>query len=160
MSEHTRDNPNVVIFPPLLLLIGFGFAILLEWLMQITFLAPVFQSKFQTGFSAILALIGLSIALLGVLELRKHGTHVEPNKPALFLVHSGVYKLTRNPIYLGMVVFFLGVSIFWNLEWGVVLTLPVALALHFGVIKREEAYLESKFGAAYMLFRKNTRRWL
>lgn len=160
MSEHTRDNPYVVIFPPLLILIGFVLAILLEWLLPITFLAPVFQSKFQTGFSAILALIGISTAILGVMELRKHGTHVEPHKPALFLVNSGIYKLTRNPIYLGMVIFFLSTSIFWNLEWGVVLTVPVFLTLHYGVIKREEAYLESKFGAAYMLFRKNTRRWL
>jgi len=160
MSEHTRDNPNVVIFPPLLLLLGFGLAMLLEWLAPISFLAPVFQSKFQTGFSAIMALVGVSTALLGVMELRKHGTHVEPHKPALFLVHSGIYKLTRNPIYLGMVIFFFGVSVFWNLEWGVILTLPVAAALHFGVIKREEAYLANKFGAAYLLFRKETRRWL
>ncbi|MFT6657648.1 methyltransferase [Maritalea sp.] len=160
MSEHTRDNPNVVIFPPLILLIGFGLAILLEWLLPITFLAPVFQSKFQTGFSAILALTGISVAILGVMELRKHGTNVEPHKPALFLVHSGVYALTRNPIYVGMVTFFLGVSVFWNLEWGVILTLPVILTLHYGVIKREEAYLGNKFGAAYLLFRKNTRRWL
>lgn len=160
MTKPSTDNPNVVIFPPLLVGIGFGLALLMEWLVPITFLAPVFQSKFQTGFSAILTLVGVSTALLGVAELRKHGTHIEPHKPTLFLVHTGVFNLTRNPIYLGMVIFFFGVSVFWNLEWGVMLTIPVALALHHSVIKREEAYLETKFGAAYLLFCKNTRRWL
>ena len=132
----------------------------MEWLLPIVFLAPVYESKFQTGFSAILTLIGIAIAMLGVQELRKNGTHVEPYKPSKLIVSSGIYGLTRNPIYLGMVVFFFGVNMFWNLEWGVLLTLVVFLVLHYGVIKREEAYLEKKFGEPYAAYRRQARRWL
>ena len=160
MTGTDKDHADVVIFPPLLLALMFGLGILLEWLLPITFLAPVYESKFQTGFSAILTLIGIAIAMLGVQELRKNGTHVEPYKPSKLIVSSGIYGLTRNPIYLGMVVFFFGVNMFWNLEWGVLLTLVVFLVLHYGVIKREEAYLEKKFGEPYAAYRRQARRWL
>ena len=160
MTGTDKDHANVVIFPPLLLALMFGLGILLEWLFPIVFLAPVYESRFQTGFSAILTLIGIAIAMLGVQELRKNGTHVEPHKPSKLIVSSGIYGLTRNPIYLGMVIFFFGVNMFWNLEWGVLLTLVVFLVLHYGVIKREEAYLEKKFGEPYTAYRRQARRWL
>jgi protein-S-isoprenylcysteine O-methyltransferase Ste14 len=105
MDKRSLDHPNVLMFPPLILLLAFVAAILLEWLLPIVFLAPVYQSKFQTGFSAILALVGLSTAILAVRELRRAGTHVEPHKPTSAIVNSGLYRLTRNPIYLGMVLF-------------------------------------------------------
>lgn len=159
MNEGLRDHPNVIMFPPLILLLAFIAAVLLEWLVPVVFLAPIYHSKFQTGFSAILALSGISIALLAMFELRRAGTHVEPHKPTSAIVNRGLYRLTRNPIYLGMVLFYFGVCVFWNLEWGVILTPIYAAIMHHGVIKREEAYLTDKFGDEYRAYRKDVRRW-
>lgn len=160
MTGSDKDHADVVIYPLLLLALMFGLGILLEWLFPIVFLAPVYESKFQTGFSAIITLIGVAIAILGLLELRKNDANVDPHKPSTLIVSSGIFGLTRNPIYVGMIFCFFGVNMFWNLEWGVLLTVVVFLVLHYGVIKREEVYLEKKFGEPYTDYCQKTRRWL
>lgn len=87
-------------------------------------------------------------------------TGVAPWTPATTLVTEGVYRVTRNPMYLGMTLLYLGLALGLGLMWALAL-LPVVVAIvdRF-VIRREEAYLDRKFGAAYGDYRASVRRWI
>ena len=76
------------------------------------------------------------------------------------VVETGPYRFTRNPMYLGMVIIQIGLCLTFSLDWLIFLTPILWAALHFGVVLREEAYLEAKFGAPYQHFKGRTRRWL
>ncbi|UYN96018.1 MAG: isoprenylcysteine carboxylmethyltransferase family protein [Enhydrobacter sp.] len=73
---------------------------------------------------------------------------------------AGPYRFTRNPIYLGMMVGQVGLAIAFDSLWLLVTLVPFALVLRYGVVAREEAYLERKFGDDYRRFRARVGRWV
>ncbi len=83
-----------------------------------------------------------------------------PSQPTTTIVDSGPYRLTRNPIYLGMMLGLIGVAIALNSLWLLLTLVPFALVIRYGVVAREEAYLERKFGDVYRRYRARIRRWL
>jgi protein-S-isoprenylcysteine O-methyltransferase Ste14 len=76
------------------------------------------------------------------------------------LVTAGIHGLTRNPIYLGMFLIYGGIGVAAQNTWILVLTLPLAILIRYGVVAREEAYLERRFGNAYLDYRQRVRRWI
>jgi protein-S-isoprenylcysteine O-methyltransferase Ste14 len=82
------------------------------------------------------------------------------NLPTTTIVESGPYRFTRNPIYLGMFLGLIGLAIAFDNLWLLMMLLPFALVIHYGVVAREEAHLERKFGDAYRGYRSRVRRWL
>jgi protein-S-isoprenylcysteine O-methyltransferase Ste14 len=109
----------------------------------------------------ILIAAGIILASLAIRNLRQAATNVEPWKPTLALVTEGIYGLMRNPMYTAMMVFIAGIAIALGSDWTLVLVVPAALILHFGVVKREERYLEAKFGDSYREYtRRVPRYWM
>jgi protein-S-isoprenylcysteine O-methyltransferase Ste14 len=109
----------------------------------------------------ILIAAGIVLASLAIRNLRQAATNVEPWKPTLALVTEGIYGLMRNPMYTAMMVFIAGIAIALGSDWTLVLVVPAALILHFGVVKREERYLEAKFGDSYREYtRRVPRYWM
>ena len=109
----------------------------------------------------ILIAAGIILASLAIRNLRQAATNVEPWKPTLALVTEGIYGLMRNPMYTAMMVFIAGIAIALGSDWTLVLVVPAALILHFGVVKREERYLEAKFGESYREYtRRVPRYWM
>jgi protein-S-isoprenylcysteine O-methyltransferase Ste14 len=87
-------------------------------------------------------------------------TPIDPYTPSTAIVTSGPYRLTRNPAYLGMALTYAGIATLANAPWAL-LPLPIAIAIiDRGVIAREERYLERKFGARYMDYKRRVRRWI
>jgi protein-S-isoprenylcysteine O-methyltransferase Ste14 len=80
--------------------------------------------------------------------------------PTTTIVDAGPYRFTRNPIYLGMIVGLVGLAIAFDSLWLLVAVMPFALVIRYGVVAREEAYLERKFGDVYGPYRSRVRRWL
>jgi protein-S-isoprenylcysteine O-methyltransferase Ste14 len=107
-----------------------------------------------------LALIGFALAALSVREFRRVGTSVVPGDPSTMLVDSGPYRFTRNPIYIGIVLFYFGLAIVMTSAWMLLLLIPVLIVLQRGVVEREEAYLQAKFGEAYRKYQTRVPRWL
>jgi len=101
--------------------------------------------------------------LLGLAALRamhRARTGVNPNRPTTVLLTGGPFRLSRNPMYLGMVVQYVGLALLFNSLWAIVL-LPLALVVvHLTVIKREEWCLEQKFGQEYRAYKARVRRWI
>ena len=99
-------------------------------------------------------------AVAAVRTFQRRQTAVNPRGKSTTIVESGPFRYTRNPMYLSLLVLFVGGMLAFRLPWAAVLLLPVFLALHFGVILPEERYLEAAFGEPYRSYRRRVRRWL
>lgn len=107
-------------------------------------------------------LIGGSIVLLGVIEFSRNSTTVNPHKPqnTTAFVNSGIYRFTRNPMYLGMVFILLaGVVKFGN---GLAILVVPLFIFYINVfqIQPEEEMLQQKFGEEFLEYRQSVRRWI
>lgn len=154
-----RDHPNVIAFPPLILATALILSWLLGMLVPLNLLPPAFSGlTFVFGLAD--CLLAAFIGVTAILAFKRAGTHVEPHKPALVLVEDGPYRVTRNPMYLGLLLMHLGLCFVFSLDWGLAMLLPLWFTLHKGVVLREEAYLTAKFGEPYTAFLDRTRRWL
>lgn len=161
MSEaDTQQDTSGIRFPPPLyyligLLVGYG----MYWLL------PVRLSK--PGYRLIVYTLGASWVLLAVLlfgwslhTLHKAGTSPNPMRATSALALDEPYTLSRNPIYLSMAMLCIGISLLSNMLWPL-LSVPVVLVIIDRiVIRKEESYLEAKFGDEYRYYKKRVRRWI
>jgi protein-S-isoprenylcysteine O-methyltransferase Ste14 len=153
MSE---DHPQVIALPPALYAGAFIVGLILEFFWRTRVLGPALR----VGFGGALFVIGSVIMLYGVAAFRSAGTNVEVYRPATSLVVMGPYRLSRNPIYVGMTIAYVGAAILADSLWALTLVLPVVVIIHYGVVLREEPYLAAKFGAAYREYTRKVRRWV
>ncbi len=86
-------------------------------------------------------------------------TPFEPWKPTKALATSDIYGVTRNPMYQGFLLLAAGIAVLLRSDWGVMLLVPAALLIHHGVVRREEAYLERKFGEPFRAYMRAVPRW-
>ncbi len=155
-EERDSDNPGVIAPPPLIYAAGLAAGLLANRLRP-TPLLPGTLSK-MLGWPLVAS--GLSLGLWGFGEMRRAGTSVDPYRPTTAIVEGGPYGFTRNPLYVGMALVYTGVSARAN-ALPAALLLPVVLHLvDRGVIKREERYLEGKFGEEYRRYKGRVRRWI
>jgi protein-S-isoprenylcysteine O-methyltransferase Ste14 len=95
-----------------------------------------------------------------VLNLLAREAALAPLLPTTTIVESGPYRFGRNPIYLSMFLGLIGLALAVNNLWLLLMLVPFALVIRYGVVAREEAYLERKFGEVYRGYRARVRRWL
>lgn len=108
----------------------------------------------------VLLVAGTALSFWGLLIFVRAGTAILPFRPSTTLVTHGPYRVSRNPIYLGVNLTYAGGSLMLNAMWPLLL-LPLAIVLmHFLVIKPEEKHLAERFGDAYQAYRSRVRRWL
>ncbi len=158
MDQATPDAASVRLPPPLVYLA----AVMAGFLGQATVAPLGFElgAVLRIGASALFALLGAALLAGAIGLFRRTGQDPEPWKPTPVIVSSGVYRLTRNPMYVGMAAIQLGIGIAAQNGW-ILLLLPVVLAIVYAsAIRHEEAYLERKFGAAYLDYKRSVRRWL
>jgi protein-S-isoprenylcysteine O-methyltransferase Ste14 len=110
--------------------------------------------------AAALILIGSALFAAGVRNFVRASTPVPTNEPARALVTTGIHGRTRNPIYLGFFLVYGGIGVAAWSPWILILTLPLATTIRYGVVAREEAYLERRFGDDYRDYKSRVRRWL
>ncbi len=155
----TRDAPNVIVFPPIIILATVSLAVGLQWLVPLGLLAHI-DAACRLAAGALLLLLGVLPTIAGAVTLRRRGTNVLPSRPATALITGGIYRWTRNPMYTGGAPVMIGIAIIFALDWLPVLMIPSWLTLHFGVVRREEEYLERKFGDDYRRYRAQVPRYL
>lgn len=150
------DSPGVIALPPLIYLAGLIAGLLLHWLKPLHFLPQWWTGP--VGLSALVLAAVMALTAKRALKLAQ--TNVDPRQPTTCIVTTGPYRLTRNPLYLSLVLIVLGVACAVNALWIVITLIPVLMTVHFGVIKREETYLTRKFGSVYRDYQKRVRRWI
>jgi protein-S-isoprenylcysteine O-methyltransferase Ste14 len=98
------------------------------------------------------------ISALGVLSRAK--TTFDVRKPTSAIVTNGPYRFSRNPSYVSLTLLYGGIACLVNSLWVLLMVVPAVTVMHFGVIKREERYLEAKFGDEYREYKTTVRRWV
>ena len=104
--------------------------------------------------------VALALFAWAIATITRAGSNVPTNRPTTSIVDTGPYRFTRNPIYLGMMLGLVGLAIAFDSLWPLVTLVPFALVIRYGVVAREEAYLERTFGEVYRRYRARVRRWL
>jgi protein-S-isoprenylcysteine O-methyltransferase Ste14 len=107
-----------------------------------------------------LILIGVAIVATGVRNFSRAATPVPSNQPVRVLVTTGIHGWSRNPIYVGLFLLYAGIGVAARGPWVLILVLPLVIILRYGVVAREETYLERRFGDAYRYYKARVRRWL
>ena len=118
------------------------------------------QDRWRVGAGAFTVFVGLLTTSAGRRALLRHGTNVNPKQPTTVLVTEGVFARTRNPLYVGVSVALGGIALIFALDWLLLLIIPSCVILHFAVVRREELYLERKFGEAYRRYKARVPRYL
>ena len=108
----------------------------------------------------VLIVLGIGIAVAGLMTFGALGTTMNPTGKASRLATTGIYGFTRNPMYLGATIAFIGLSFVLGWLWLLILALLMPLALRKLAIEPEEAYLERRFGKDFQTYRDRVRRWL
>ncbi len=155
--EPDEDRADVRILPPLLFLGSIALGVLLQLVIPLRFAES----------SGLRVPLGLAVVALGIAEgawafvtMRRTQQDPDPRTPSPELIPGGPYRYTRNPMYAGMTLIQSGVGVALGNLWILLLLVPTLFILQRGVIEKEEAYLERKFGDSYLRYRKSVRRWL
>jgi len=154
-TPSSRDTAGVVAPPPLFYVI----ALALGLVAQHFYPQRVLPSPVGLVVGPFLIAIALINFVGALLTLRRAQTSPKPWRPTTALVISGPYRWTRNPIYLAFTLVYLGVTAWVNTLWPLILLPLVLFVMHRGVILREEAYLEQKFGDEYRRYKNDVCRW-
>jgi protein-S-isoprenylcysteine O-methyltransferase Ste14 len=109
---------------------------------------------------AAIILLGIAVGVAGVSNFLRAGTPVPGNRPVQALVTAGIHSWSRNPIYVGIVLLYVGIGIAVRSNWILMLAPIILIVLRYVVISREEGYLEQRFGDAYCDYKRRVRRWL
>ena len=158
MTE-TRDSAGVIAPPPLIALAAVVLGLALDWLLPAFLLSVLLTLVERIAIAVVLIGAGAALAIPAMRGFRSAGTHVEPWKPSSALVTDGIFGRLRNPMYVGLAFLVSGLGIAFASDWTLVMLVAAALVIHFGVVKREERYLEAKFGDAYRQYKARVPRY-
>ena len=156
MSDSHSGVPNVKIIPPLVYLAGIVIGIVISiWIPT-----KIVPSSLAWALGGILIICGAVVAGSAILKFKDVGTTVRPDRAASTLVVVGPYRITRNPMYLGLALVYVGIAIADQSVWALVLLPVVLIIIQRRAIEPEEAFLERRFGADYTRYKENVRRWI
>lgn len=139
--------------------IPFLFAIALQLVLPLSLPRGYLTTVFRSG-GIVFIIAGLAFIVLARRELAKQDQPTDPGHPTTRIVTTGVFSISRNPLYLAAVCFLTGIDLALYLPWGLILLLPSIVACHFILIAPEERYLEDRFGEEYLVYAAKVRRWI
>lgn len=151
-----EDRPGVPIAPPLLFVIPILVSLVIEWFVPTSFV----HGALRWTLGAAIFAAGIALNVSGFITQKRAGTDPIPFNPSTRIVSHGLYRFTRNPMYIGFALWTLALAILVDSVW-MLLAVPIGLVLIDRiVITREERYLERKFGEEYLSYKRRVRRWI
>jgi protein-S-isoprenylcysteine O-methyltransferase Ste14 len=147
------ETSDVVFGIPLLL------GIALQWAFPLALSEGTLRLALILVGAAFIAL-GVGLIVLARREFAQHGQPTDPGLPTGQVVTTGVFSVSRNPLYLGVVVLLVGLALALNILWILVFLAPAIVICHYVLIVPEEKYLAVKFGAEYAAYAASVHRWL
>lgn len=159
MNDSAPDSTTtagVIALPPLIYLAGLAPGIALEFLYPL----PLIESPLSHFIGWPLLAVAWAFVNWGIWHMRRAGTAMDVRKPDTALVTGGPFRFSRNPLYIGLTVLYLAISILVKTLWPIIFLPLVLLVMIKGVIVREERHLARIFGQEYETYKKRTRRWL
>ncbi len=153
-----NDSPGVNIIPPTVFYACLILGGILEFLFPHDF--PIFSRPVRIVLGLAIGGGGFAFMVVAHEKFKRIGTNIPTNLPATIFVVQGAYNFSRNPMYVGGSVFFLGIGLAIGSLWMLAAYIPLGLYLALYVVPREEAYMERVFGDEYQAYCSRVRRWL
>jgi protein-S-isoprenylcysteine O-methyltransferase Ste14 len=158
-KDMKQDVPGVIIFPPIIIISTLVFGFALQQLLPLDNLFRIgWELRWVLGFG--LAVVGPLVMISAIKAMTRVGTNVNPSSPTTALVTDGVFRFSRNPIYLGGNLLIIGLAFIFATDWLLILFVPSQLILHWGVVLPEQRYLCRKFGDAYQIYKSETPQYI
>jgi len=151
-----RSDPRRFPFPPAIPIV----ALVLSFLIGLAWRLPLHRPHWVMWLGLVLFIAPFFFAFWAARTFRRRGTPVNPLGKVTGIVDEGPFAITRNPMYLSLMVMYVGGALLFDLPFAWVLLIPVFLALDLGVIRREERYLATAFGEPYLRYKERVRRWI
>jgi protein-S-isoprenylcysteine O-methyltransferase Ste14 len=142
--------------PPTLFFLSIGLMLLLRWLLPVWIFLPWPWSAI--GLLPLLA--GMALGGAGSRTFHRVGTTLQPGAPSSTLVTDGIYKFTRNPMYVGLTLALIGIGLLLGALTPLLVVLAFVVVIQRRFIALEEQTLTAQFGAAYTDYQRRVRRWL
>lgn len=156
MSLSSESRLSGALHPTILLalwaILGFGLSRAIP--------SSVLDRPWTSPVGVALLVVGGLLLAAAELEFRRRGATSRHDRPTAVLVTTGVFRWSRHPVYLGLVLMMTGVSLFYASTWSLLLVLPFVVVLQRATVRPEEIYLERLFGADYRAYRRDVRQWI
>jgi len=156
VQEEIPDNSGVIALPPFIYGTAFLIGLVIHFVFSISFLPQ--QPALWLGV-LLISVAGLIVAS-ALRALGRAKTPFDNRKPTKSIVTDGAFRYSRNPMYVSLTLLYLGIATLINSLWILLLVLPLMVVIQRGVVKREEQYLERKFGDEYIGYKARVRRWI
>jgi len=156
--ENKKDHPGVPIPPPLFYVATFLLAVLIQRLIQ--FDKEFFYTTTSKIVGSIIIVVGLFFSFPAFRQFFKTKNTLVTIKSASSLQTTGIYSVSRNPMYLSLLLIYTGLAFLIGNWWNIILLPLLFLVVQEYIIKREEKYLERRFGQEYLNYKSKVRRWL
>ena len=150
---------RVVVRPPFLFVGCLLLGLVLDYMLPLPLALPDTALVPRVA-GSVSILVGVAIFAAGIRNFFRAATPVPGTRPVRTLVTTGIHGWSRNPIYIGMFLLYGGIGLAARSPWILILTVPIAIIMRYGVVGREEDYLERRFGNAYRSYKARVRRWL
>lgn len=153
-----KDHPGVYVPPPIIYAVIFLAGILLQknYPLSLSF----FKSDLATISGIVFIAVTFLIVFVSIRQFVISRNTIITVKPATSLQTTGIYAISRNPMYIGLLMLYLALSFLVGNWWNFILLPLLVLIIQFMVIKKEERYLEREFGATYVEYKRKVRRWI
>jgi protein-S-isoprenylcysteine O-methyltransferase Ste14 len=154
-AAHTNrwEISEVVFGIPLLV------SLALQWTVPLA-IPPGILRQVLVPLGALLFVVGIAFVVSARREFRHYGQSTEPGHPTSQIIRSGVFSISRNPLYLGIVGGLSGIGLAFNFLWVLLLLIPAVVLCQYILIAPEERYLQKKFGEEYLAYTQSVHRWL
>jgi protein-S-isoprenylcysteine O-methyltransferase Ste14 len=156
--EKAKDNPGVYIPPPLIYVAMFLLSLLVQKFIPLSKL--FFQSLTSHIIGILFIIAGLFFNVPAIRQFIKTGNTLVTIKPASSLQTSGIYGVTRNPMYLSLLLFYTGLAFLFGNWWTIMLIVILIIVVTYFIIRPEERYLQRAFGKTYLDYQQKVRRWI
>ena len=156
-NTETQQGARVIFIPPPLY---YAAGLALGMAINAVVALPLGGRRATTVAGAVVAALGLALTFAGVAAVIRHRTTIVPHHPVATLLTGGAYRLSRNPMYTGLAIAYLGLALLLRSWWPLALWPLVIGAVRQLVIRPEEQYLTQRFGQTYTDYQSHVRRWL
>ena len=155
MNAH-EDSVEFRLWPP----VAVGAPLVVGWLVTLAWGDPFDLGPWRTPLGAALVLFFVAWNAWSLWLFGRHQTGLLPGEPTRAIIEEGPYRVSRNPLYVGLLALYLGIALLAPTFWALVLFPVAVLLIYWGAIRPEERYLHERFGAPYDDYRRRVRRWL
>ena len=158
MTVSNKDGAKVRFPPPLVFLVAIVLGVVVQH--KSVPLSLGFARGLRIAAAVLILACGVSLVASARVLFKRTGQNPIPWKPTPALILRGPYRFTRNPMYVGVTLFVIGLGLALNNLWISLFAAPALLVVHFIAVLPEERYLAEKFGDSYRIFLAQVRRYL